>query len=378
MRVLLDYRAALRERSGVGEYTHQLVRALLARGTAAAGDPLSVTVFSSSARDRLIDDPELRGAERVDRRIPVRLLNLAWHRFGWPPVEALTGSTYDVTHSMHPLIMPARAAAQVVTVHDLNFMLHPERTQAEIRRDYPALAAAHANRADQVVVVSQFTANQVSRQLNVPDERISICSPGRPDWPPRSEETGDGYVLFFGTLEPRKNIGVLLDAYEQLLAKGGGAPPLVLAGRATAQSQPWLDRLSRPPLHGHVRHLGYVAAADRYALYAGARLLVQASHEEGFGLPVLEAMTVGVPVIAARAGALPEVGGDAVVLVTPGDASELAEALHAMIINDSMRRACSAQGFREAERYDWTRTADAAVTAYAKAIAHRSAARGAA
>jgi glycosyltransferase involved in cell wall biosynthesis len=373
VRVLLDYRAALRERSGVGEYTHQLVRALIARGTDAAGAPLSVTVFSSSGRDRLIDDPELRGAQRVDLRIPVRLLNLAWHRLGWPPVEALTGSPFDITHSMHPLIMPARAAAQVVTVHDLDFMQHPERTQAEIRRDYPALAAAHATRADQVIVVSRFTAGQVSRQLGVPDDRISVCSPGRPDWQPRPEEPREGYVLFFGTLEPRKNIGVLLDAYERLLAKGADAPPLVLAGRATEQSQPWLERLSRPPLQGHVRHLGYVADDDRYGLYAGARLLVQASHEEGFGLPVLEAMTVGVPVIAARAGALPEVGGDAVVLVTPGDASELAEALHAMIINGSMRRACSAQGLREAERYDWTRTADATVTAYASAIAHRSA-----
>ena len=106
MRVLIDYRAALRERSGVGEYTHQLVRALLS-GDRRPGTPLDVTVFSSSARDRLAtNDPELTGAHQVDRQIPVRLLNLAWHRLGWPSAETLAGASFDVAHSLHPLLMP--------------------------------------------------------------------------------------------------------------------------------------------------------------------------------------------------------------------------------------------------------------------------------
>ncbi len=191
MRVLLDYRAALRERSGVGEYTHQLVRALLA-APPRPGVSIDLTVFSSSSKDRLQADPELDGAQRVDRQIPVRLLNLAWHRLGWPPVERLAGGRFDVAHSMHPLLMPARDAAQVVTIHDLNFLLHPERTRAEVRRDYPALARSHANRADHVIVVSAFTKHEVSRQLGVPDERISICSPGRPAWEPRPAAPSNG------------------------------------------------------------------------------------------------------------------------------------------------------------------------------------------
>jgi glycosyltransferase involved in cell wall biosynthesis len=378
VRVLLDYRAALRARSGVGEYTHQLVRALLARRVDEAGEALEVTVFSSSARDRLGDDPDLRDARRVDRRIPVRLLNLAWHRLGWPPVESLAGATFDIAHSLHPLLMPSRAAAQVVTIHDLNFLLHPERTRAEIRRDYPALAAAHARRADQVVVVSRFTASEVVRLLDVPEDRISICSPGRPDWTARAQEPVAGYILFFGTLEPRKNVGALLDAYESLTARRSDIPPLVLAGRPTEQSQAWLDRIARPPLHGRVCHLGYVPPEDRYALYAGACVLVQPSFEEGFGLPVLEAMTAGVPVIAARAGALPEVAGDAAVLFSPDDPSELAAALERVICDAETRRACTGRGLLRAQAYSWSRTADATVSAYAKAIDRRRARRGAA
>ena len=174
-------------------------------------------MFSSSSRDRLLADPELAGARLVDRQIPVRLLNLAWHRLGWPPAETLVGGTFDIAHSLHPLLMPTRHAAQVVTIHDLNFLLHPERTRAEIRRDYPALARAArpSGRPGHRGVASSPPA-RLSGCSRCPPDRISVCSPGGPAWTPRRVATRDGYVLFFGTLEPRKNVGTLLDAYEEL------------------------------------------------------------------------------------------------------------------------------------------------------------------
>ncbi|HEV2983616.1 MAG TPA: glycosyltransferase, partial [Vicinamibacterales bacterium] len=165
MRVLIDYRPALRERSGVGEYTHQLAKALLASGT------LDLTLFSSSWKDRIAPGAELPGAILLDRRIPVRLLNLLWHRAGWPPVEALSAGRFDVVHSSHPLLMPSRDAAQVITIHDLNFLSHPERTRAEVRRDYPPLAREHARRADAIIVPSAFTAGEVERRLGIAPER---------------------------------------------------------------------------------------------------------------------------------------------------------------------------------------------------------------
>ena len=380
VRVLIDYRPALRERSGVGEYAHQLVAALLARfPPEAPGKPLELTVFSSSWKDRLKPGADLAGARAVDRRVPVRLLNLAWHRFEWPPAEMLAGAAFDVAHSTHPLMLPARAAAHVITIHDLNFLAHPERTRAEIRRDYPGLVRNHARRADRIIVPSLFTRREVERLLDVPAERISVCPFGAPRWTPRTAPPADGgYLLFFGTLEPRKNVGALLDAYERLLTKHGPAqaghyvPELVLAGKATPDSRPWLDRIDRPPLRGFVQHVGYVDPDRRRDLYLGARLLVQPSFEEGFGIPVLEAMSLGVPVVAANRGSLPEVLGDAGLLVDPEKPEEMAAAIERMLHDEALARACSSRGMARAGTFRWDRTADLVLEAYQLAIEHRS------
>ncbi len=372
MRVLIDYRAALRQRSGVGEYAHQLSRALLrAEANSTAAGRLDLTLFTSSWKDRPVATPDVACATTIDRRVPVSVLNFAWHRFGWPPIEWLTGRTFDVVHSMHPLHVPSRSAAQVITIHDLNFLAHPERTRAEIKRDYVPLARAHALRADAVIVVSQFTAREVERQFGVPADAITVCSPGAPEWTPRKATPPDGYVLFFGTLEPRKNVGGLLDAYEQLVMRNGAAakvPDLVLAGQATEEARPWIERVSRPPLAGHVRHIGYVDPSRRRELYEGARLLVQPSFEEGFGIPVLEAMSLGVPVVAANRGALPEVLGDAGPLVDPTNPTDIAEALRRLTSDPSAAAEASARGLKRAQEFNWDRTAARVLEAYRRAV----------
>ncbi len=377
MRVLIDYRAALRERSGVGEYTHQIAAALLTSrasiGTTA--DPVDLTLFSSSWKDRLSLDPALRGATAVDQHVPVRLLNLAWHRLEWPSAEMLCGAEFDVVHSLHPLLLPARRAAQVVTVHDLNFLTHPDRARAEIRRDYAALARGHAQRADRVVVVSEFTRQEVEKLLGVSPDRISVCSPGAPSWPPREGPPTSGYVLFFGTLEPRKNVGALLDAYALLASRRRDLPELLLAGKATAEAQSWLARIERPPLKGLVRHIGYISPDGRRDLYAGAHMLVQPSFDEGFGLPVLEAMATGVPVVAARRGALPEVLGGAGILVDPDDRDQIASAILHILDDPGLAATLSAKGLERSRVYTWANTARRTMDAYVAAIEHRSARR---
>jgi alpha-1,3-rhamnosyl/mannosyltransferase len=358
----------------VGEYTHQLVTALLAAypPDGSAGE-LSVSIFSSSWKDRLTPAAELAGAEVVDRRIPVGLLNLAWHRLGWPPSELLAGGPFDVTHSSHPLLLPSRTAAQVVTIHDLDFLSHPERTRAEIRRDYPALARDHANRADAVVVSSAFGAGEVEHVLGVKRDRIHVCPPGAPRWPPQTAAPKDGYVLFLGTLEPRKNVGGLLDAYELLLAGAAWdrVPELVLAGRATDEARPWLERIERPPLAGAVRYVGYVKPEERQALYLGARLLVLPSFEEGFGLPVLEAMSLGVPVVAANRGSLPELVGDAGPLVDPERPDDIANAIALLLSDDAHAATCASRGLARARTYSWERTAQRVYDMYRQAIERR-------
>ena len=178
-------------------------------------------------------------------------------------------------------------------------------------------------------------------------------------------------MLFVGTLEPRKNLGVLLDAYERLLNQRGpeetvrGLPELVLVGKATPSSRAWLERIERPPLRGLVRHLGYVDTDRRRALYEGARMLVLPSFEEGFGLPVLEAMTIGVPVIAAKRGALPEVVGNAGPLVEPNDPEQLAAAIDHLLNDDAFAADCVAKGLARAREFQWDTTAERVLTCIA-------------
>lgn len=372
MRIVVDYRPALRERTGVGEYVHSLVRAYT-RNPQHSGD--EIRLFTSSWKDRPAAGlaAELR-ARVIDRRLPVRALNYGWHRFSWPPIETLVGRA-DVVHALHPLLIPSSRAAQVVTIHDLFFLTNPERTSAEIRRDYPVLAPRHARRADAVLVPSQYTAALVTGTFSVPSERVFVCSPGPPVWREigqRPNVPGDGYILFMGTLEPRKNVGALLDAYERLLARGTAVPSLVLAGRATDDAAPWLERLRHAPLAGHVRHLGYVPAGERERLYAGARLLVQPSRDEGFGIPVLEAMSAGVPVVASNRGSLPEVLGDAGLLVDPDDVPAFEHSLRRMIDDVSYATGCAERGLARARQFSWDAAASVARRAYEFAYSRKT------
>jgi len=330
----------------------------------------------------------------------------------------LAGGAYDVTHSSHPLLLPARDAAQVVTIHDLDFLSHPERTRAEVRRDYAALARDHAQRADAILVPSAYSAGEVERVLGVPRDHVAICPPGAPDWTARAASPRAGYVLFFGTLEPRKNLVGLLDAYERLLSdygegpgtanaapdderrgtanaapddlasvghsfRGaipayvgrpfrGAIPELVLAGKATDEARAWLNRLERPPLKGVVRYIGYVDPDKRRALYDGARLLVQPSFAEGFGMTALEAMSLGVPVVATNRGSLPEVVGDAGPLVDPEQPADIANAIARVLFDDAYAATCVSRGLARARAYRWDGTARRVFDAYRQAIERRA------
>ncbi len=365
----MDYRPALRARSGAGEYVHELVRAY-----ASAHDD-DVAVFTSSWKDRPASGLSAEiGARVIDRRIPVRALNYLWHRAEWPPAELLAGD-FDVVHAAHPLLIPTRKAAQVVTIHDLFFLTHPERTRAEVRRDYPALAADHARRADAVVTPSKHTRQLIIDRLHVPSDRIYLCPPGAPRWSTLGRAPNvprDGCILFIGTLEPRKNIGVLLDAYAALAAGTFRPPPLVLAGAATSDASEWLRRIRSPPLRGLVTHLGYVPQDEREGLYASASALVLPSLDEGFGLPVLEAMSAGVPVIASDRGSLPEVVGAGGMLVGATDVAGWAAAIQRLSTDSEWAAAQGRAGLERAKDFTWDRTARSLRLAYLDAVKRRS------
>jgi glycosyltransferase involved in cell wall biosynthesis len=371
VRALVDYRPALRGRTGIGEYVHELARAL----SGLDGGP-QLTAFTASWRDRPAPDlaAELPGVRVVDCRLPVRGLTWAWHRLEWPPVEWLAGRS-DVVHSPTPLLVPTAKAAQVVTVHDLHFLRPDASLDGPGLRDFPRLIRAHVHRADHVIAVSRYTAGLVEHELGVSPRHITVATHGAPPWAEAVRRRRGGQpgrtFLFIGTLEPRKNVGLLLDAYARLRARRIDAPPLVLAGGITAAARPWVERASTPPLAPHVTVAGYVSDTDRRALFAEARAVVVPSLDEGFGLPALEAMACGVPVVATPVGALPEVLGDAGAFA-PADAPDAWAAALEQCLDDDWCRTLSGCGLERARNFSWTSTARATLSAYEAAVAARA------
>jgi glycosyltransferase involved in cell wall biosynthesis len=239
------------------------------------------------------------------------------------------------------------------------------------------LAAQHARRADQIVVISQHTATDVETRFGVPASRISICVPGAPRWERREcEPDAGGCLLFVGTLEPRKNLDLLLDAYGKLIAELPGVPPLILAGRIEPESEPILARLRRPPFAGRVETTGYVDDAAKRALFGRAIAFVMPSHTEGFGIPALEAMVTGVPVVAADRGALPEAVGEAGRLFDATSADALAVTLRDVLTHAELRNQMREIGWAHASTFTWTRTAQQMREAWHRAIEHKAARRG--
>ena len=368
MRILVDYRPALRERTGVGEFVHELARALSARS-----ETDQVTLFTSSWKDRPAPAlaSQMPSARIVDVKAPVRALTWAWNRMEWPPIEWLAGYA-DVVHSQSPLLIPTHAAAQVVTVHDLDFLRYPEQMTAEIRRDYPVLARSHCARADAVIVSSRYAVGDLTRELQLEPSKVHVCSPGRPDWADgvaerRRRSAERRHILFMGTLSLRKNVGTLLEAYARLLLRRPDIPPLVLAGHRTAASARWEARCHESPLNGHVEITGYVGSQQKLDLYAEAHMLVLPSYEEGFGLPVLEAMACGVPVVVSTRGSLPEVAGAAATPIDPDNPEGFAVAMESLLDPDAAREAGD-RGRAQAANYSWAGCASAARAAYQSAI----------
>jgi glycosyltransferase involved in cell wall biosynthesis len=365
----LDVRPSLTRPTGIGTY----VLGLIDRLPPLAPDDV-FHFFSASFRERYEKRTWPTNARLVDRRLPVHALNFTWNRLGWPSLDRLVGASLDLVHSPHPLLIPARRARRIVTVPDLFFLKHPEMTGGEIRRDYAGLVRDHVRRADGVICISEYTASEARHLLGVPPEKIAVTplgvDPAFREAP--SERQVDaalsrlrlprGAILYVGSDEKRKNMVSLVMAYLSLAGRRRGTPPLVLAGPGSswARAGDWVGP--------QIRATGYLARDDVRALMAASSLLVLPSLEEGFGLPVVEAMAAGLPVVCSRGSALEEVAGDAATLVDPGDTGALTRAIE-MLLDDPVRAEASRRrGLERSLRYDWQETARLTIAFYREVL----------
>lgn len=369
MKVALDVRPALSRPTGVGVYIGQLAERL------PRIDPDShYTLFSSSWRERWTRPVVRPNVGVVDRRLPVKLLNLAWNRLGWPSIESLCGRAFDIVHSPHPLLIPARRARRIVTVHDLFFLKHPEMTSAEIRRDYAPLVRVHAARADFVICDSVFTAGEVETLLGIPRARIGVAPLGvDPIYrqPPSIDVEAlllrlavpHGSILYVGSEEPRKNLSGLIAGYQRFASGTERPPALVLVGPGASHNS------GGGASRGRVIATGYLQTAEIRALMSVASCLVLVSHEEGFGLPVAEAMAAGLPVVCSRGSSLSEIAGEAAEFVDdPLDELAVARGLSRVTGDPSQAARLREAGLEQSRLFDWERTASLTLGFYRKVL----------
>jgi glycosyltransferase involved in cell wall biosynthesis len=357
--------------NGVGRYIAGLTRAL-----SEIDDENHYLLFSSSLRERISLRALPSNFHLIDRRIPVRLLNWTWHRYGIPSLDRLCGTSVDITHSPHPLILPSRRGRSIVTIHDLFFFRYPEQTTAEIRRDYTSQVVSHASRADAILTVSETTAAEIEQELGIDRTRMTVVPNGiDPDvFAPKLEtdrqvallyDLPSRFLLFVGTLEPRKNIPTLVEAVG-ILTRRGWDGVLLLAG-GSGMDQPKIDAaVERLRLGSWIRKLGYVAPKHLPAIYRRAHVLVNPSHWEGFGLPPLEAMVCRVPVVASDIPAHREITGSAALYVSAEDPNSIADGIENVWNDDTLRAKLMERGASQVKRFTWEATARKTLALYKK------------
>lgn len=361
MRVGIDATSLFGSRTGIGHVTAEIIDTFTKR------DDLDVTAFAVTWRGRReLRDHVPAGVDVRTRPIPARLARQLWARVGRPRAEMWTGPV-DVVHAPNYVAPPARAPV-VVTVHDLTFARFPEMCTADTLT-YPKHIQRALDAGATVHTASDFVANEVRDVFDVAPERVvriytgMIPSAGGDPAAGRAAAGSDRYVLALGTIEPRKNLPRLVDAFDAVAARDEGLV-LVLAG-PDGWGAPALERALAQIRHrDRVHRIGYADDVTRRGLLAGASVLAYPSIYEGFGHPPLEAMKAGVPVVAASAGSMPEVLGDAALLPNPFDVDSIAAALEQALSDEALRQALVQRGLERIKRYSWPVAGDELAALY--------------
>jgi glycosyltransferase involved in cell wall biosynthesis len=364
MRIGFDLRPFLREETGVGIYFRNLLFHL-----AQIDRSNEYFLFSSSWKDRFARNeiPPFARMKFRDFRFPVKAVNFFWQRLGWPTLDFFFKTSLDVTHSPTPLLLPG-GQKKIVTVCDLFFLDSPEMADDEARRAFRKRARPSLERASGIIAISEFTKEALLRKFSLPEEKIKVTYLGvNPKFlkPVSSAELQavrtkhglpDNFLLFVGALEPRKNLTRLLDALT-IVQRKHQKIMLVVVGREGRDSANFKRKLQQLRLEEWVKIAGYLPERDVIPLYHLASAFVFPSICEGFGLPLLEAMASGLPVAAARAGALPEVGRDAALYFHPEETEDMADKIIRVLRDDTLRQELRSKGQQRLADFSWSETA---------------------
>jgi glycosyltransferase involved in cell wall biosynthesis len=380
MRIAIDYSAAVNQRAGVGRLVRNQVLALAELDR----DNDYRLVYARPNRGQVPEFPSARNFARKEVGIRERWLTILWHRANLPlPADWLSGPV-DLYHSPDFVLPPLRHARGILTVHDLAFLMRPDCADERLRAYLEGVVPRSVQRADFIVADSENTRNDLVVLLGVAPAAISVVPGGvEPRFVPvtdvnllqRARHTlgvGDApFVLAIGVIEPRKNLNRLMDAFFALKQRGKVPPDLklVLAGGKGWLVDGIFEHHAASPIHADICMPGFVPDEMLPAIYSAAEVLAFPSLYEGFGLPILEAMACGTPVVASLASCLPEVAEGAALMIEPTDVDGLSAALELALLDTPLRTRLIEQGRQRAARYTWQSAAALLLQVYQKVAA---------
>lgn len=293
------------------------------------------------------------------------------------PYRLFLGGKAQITHFFNFLLPPGVAGKRITTVHDMAFRAFPETVRLKTRTMLQVSLEKSCKRAHRIMVVSEFTRQELIKYMNVPADKIFVAYNGVDTgvFYPRTDPQAlqrtrdkygipDSYFLYLGTLEPRKNIERLIEAYAALRSKRPDCPVLVLAGRKGWLYNTIFQRVAQLHLEERVLFTGYVEDGDAPFLLSGAHAFLFPSLYEGFGMPPLEAMACGVPVLTANTSSLPEVVGDAALLVDPYDVDSILFGMERLLDDEQLRRDLAEKGRARAALFTWEASAHTVMGVY--------------
>jgi glycosyltransferase involved in cell wall biosynthesis len=380
LKVVVDATPLLPRPSGVGLSVYNLIRSL---HTLSFQENFELgIVYQPSLKNWLLGNLSFPDSlENYSNRyllpLPVRVLNLLSvfpnpllsyfeEGFGYP----------DIFHGTNYTVYPCQKSLKVMNIYDLSFIKYPNYVNS-IVKTYTKRVKQSLRWSDLVITISESTKKDIVEYLNVEPERVYVTPlASRYYTNYLNENLSDEliktanynfeipYFLFVSTIEPRKNIIALISAFNWLKEKYKIGHHLILIGQKGWKYQQIFEEIERSPWKDHIHHLNYLSDEEVALFYSKADAFVYPSHYEGFGLPVLEAMTLGAPVITSNTSSLPEVAGDAALLIDPDDASCLAEAMLQVISDSQLRQDLIQKGQRRAKLYSWENTAKTTLNAY--------------
>ncbi len=356
MRLAFDATSLYGHRTGVGRFAEQVLQRL------SDHEEISTCVYATSWRERgQLRRVSPRGVELCRTPMPARPLRAMWRHFDVPHLERFTGPV-DVSYGPNFLSPPTLHAAEMATVHDLTPVRFPELCTSDTLQ-YPTLLRRAARRGALFHTPTQAIGDELVEALGIRPDRVAVVplglTPvGHGTIPQRLRDAiGDQFLLAVGTIEPRKDLPTLVAAFDQL-APHRSDLRLVIAGPDGWGAAQLTAAVARSRHRGRIIRTGAVDEATKCELLRSARVLVYPSIYEGFGLPPLEAMSVGTPVVTTEVPAITEVCDDGVSAVPVGDAEAVAKAVDALLGDDELRRVQTERAHEVVARYDWDRTVD--------------------